>query len=181
MSIDIAAPGGSLAALTSAHQALAIWPGQPVVTDIAANSVLTTFSFTSIAATYKIMRLYIMLVGHGASLVVRFNNDSGANYQLQSLVTANVGATPTQALTTTGINLNPSLVNDTSMVGTMLHYNIAVAKMMRFVTVWGGIGSGSDVVADYGGAWNNTATINRVDVICASAPTLGYCRLEMVV
>jgi hypothetical protein len=149
------------------------------------DGVTTTFSFTSIPATYKGLELHIMLAGHGASLIVRFNNDSSGvagtsgKYQLQSLVVANTTATPSQSLLQTGLNISPSLGGNTSLIGTCLNYATNLVKMMRFNSVWGGVGTGSDVLADYGGAWNDTTAINRVDVVCGTAPTnaVGFVRL----
>lgn len=180
--------GASTAAAARTNLAVATLAGnRDVLGTIAADSVLTTFAFTGIAATYKALEFEFFLVGHGATLILRVGNGgtvdssgsagSTGKYQLQSVLSANAAATISQSLLQTGGNFNPSLVNDSSFWGKILNYASAAVKMFRFDAVWGGVGSGSDLVADYGVAWNNSAVIDCISLICASAPTAGYVRL----
>lgn len=144
--------------------------------ELLADGARVTFESGPIPTNGRGIGLELFLVGHGATLIARCNGDVGANYQRQDAIFANTAGTFQQGLTTTGMNINPTLGGDSNFWGEMLNYNSAAVKQMFFRGVWGGIGTGSGVVSIHNGEWNNAAIVSLMEIICGTAPTAGFVR-----
>jgi hypothetical protein len=150
--------------------------GRTLLGTVAFDGATTIFTFSGIAATYSGLELDIV-TPTGVTSSIRFNNDAGANYQSQRTGHSN-GAINSQLLTQTSITTG-GFAAATTVRGIMLNYATSSIKSIAMQGVAAGWGSGSTAAYLVAGAWNNTAVINRVDVILSTAPAAGtgYVRL----
>lgn len=125
-------------------------------------SAAASISFASLDTDYKAFRLTCLLLkdGTGGELNMRFNNDSGSNYNWDNESTGAAGVTYIE------------LAGSTAFAGnTFGMWNIVVGKqtaaMKGFSTGVASYGDGSGGV--HQGVWlNTTDLINRIDIICGS-------------
>lgn len=157
---------------------LAIPGYKTLIQHIDADGSTVNFIASSIPATFKGIEVVICLQSYGSSLKLRFNGDnSGTNgttgkYNVQRNLVAN-GATATQLLLQNQADLGVGGA-PCQFIGTMLNYNLLFRKGMTiaeggfFTTGSGGIGTVQHSVM-----WDNTTTVNEIDVIAQSAPPVG--------
>ena len=146
---------------------LAAGPWEPVCAPVRLASAAASVSFQSIPAQYVMFRLRCEIIkdASGATVSLRFNNDSGANYDYQRL-TGN-GATVAGARATGGTSIPMTLSIDASSTTT---FGVVIAKPIagaNGLTVSDCVYTATDLTSTYhAGRWANTADlINRIDVI----------------
>jgi hypothetical protein len=170
----------SLKAATTAYVDSAVATmaaGRPLLGTGVFDGVTTTFTFLAIPNTYNGLELDILCASGPTVCSLRFNNDSGANYQLQRTGHAN-GPINLQSLTQTSILLSATHAN-MDFRARCLNYLKNAVKLLTAQCVSGGVGSGTLDAYLVSGSWNNTAAVVRVDVIFNTAPPAGagYVRL----
>lgn len=149
-----------------------------------ASSVLgapaSSFSFTPIAGTWNHLRLVVVGRCSGAvfdgNCVVRFNNDSGNNYDrvfhdLASATTVSASEAFAQSGGFIGYvpgASGPANVPSTIIVDVPLYDGTTFHKAYRSQQGFIGQSTGNDRLGGAVGTWRNTAAITRVDAVLTS-------------
>lgn len=138
----------------------------------------TLCDISSISTSYDSFRIRIFWVNDGSSsrdVWLRFNNDSGTNYNYQSTNFSNTSVTGNRYTGQTKILLNSGITVPTSSTN---EYSITVSKSLTtsaaVVTFTGSVGGGSTMYSFLGSAdWRDTSNkINRIQLICEDATTI---------
>lgn len=138
-----------------------------------------SFDFTSIPATYKHLRLVLYLRGSAAATEVvaklRFNNDSGTNYDWQKHYAAGSSGGAGETMSDNEIELADATAGSSPAgavsVLDILIPNYAEETLQKAVTYHAfnpRNGAGTEYVFHGGGIWKSTAAINRVTVLPGS-------------
>lgn len=160
--------------------------GRVLISEIAADSVTTTFTFSGIAGTYKrlIVEAWLSYPSE-TDLTIRVNNDSSGvagssgKYQMQR-VGYNNGSIILQQLLQTGWNVTGGTFSSgIAMDFTFNFGNYASAnkKLARMELAAGTTTSGQMGPSVYAFIWDDTTAATRLDFIFTSAPTAGQIRL----
>jgi hypothetical protein len=151
-----------------------------------ADSTLTvaasSFDFTSIPATFAHLMLVLYLRGDAAATnvdaVIRFNADSGANYDRQLLygTAATAGASETLAGTSIGIGAG-ALPGGNAPVGVLGQCDVCIAhyagsakqkSLEARSSGKSGIASGNLYSSRVSGFWRSTAAINEIQILTST-------------
>lgn len=136
-------------------------------------SAAASISFTSIAGTYETLR--VVLTGRSAvaansdTVILRFNNDSGTNYDWQSVI--HQGATSTPASSTSQTQGVAGVVPGTSTTGGVGQTEVVIPGYARTTfqkTCHASMfyySAGTTLLRTVGTLWKSTAAITRVDLI----------------
>lgn len=162
--------------------------GMTLISQTVAESAVANFDLTSIPGTYESLRLVIQARGDtaatGTPMLLRFNNDSGANYNWQRDYAAGAtgqdsgaGATSVTAgyLVAATAPSGDALTSDILIPGyarTVFNKSFVVVSTSRIAT-----GSSGVISSNIGGYWNSTAAITRITLI----PTAGNFITDSVV
>lgn len=123
-----------------------------------------TISIATIPAR-KYLRILIISIGSGTiSQVIRFNNDSAANYAYRSAIN---GAADTSAASSTGVSLTNGDTNNLAFITIDVMNNSANEKMLHANVTLGPTGAANiPPRVELSGKWANTsAQITRVDLV----------------
>jgi hypothetical protein len=138
-----------------------------------------TVSFTSIAATYRDLRLVVRGRGttaaNSVAVTLQFNADTGAHYDYERLGASSTSAVAVQSLaqTSVGIGFIPA-ASAASGVGdaadaTIHDYRGSLQKSLKSLTgPKNNTTSGNISINIISGWWRDTSAITRVDVILAA-------------
>jgi hypothetical protein len=154
--------------------------GRVLISELAADSVATTFTFSAIAGTYK--RLIVeawLTIPSNATFTIRCNNDSTALYQMQRTGHEN-GAINLQQLTQTSWNPTNATFNTGVAVDFELslgNYASANKKLARIMLAAGTTGTGNLATASAALLYDSATAVSRLDFIFSGAPTAGQIRL----
>lgn len=153
--------------------------GQVVGEEVLA-SAAATIDFTSIAATHRHLRLVISgrsdAAANNDNLSLRFNNDSGTNYESQRLFASGSTVSGSRSVNATGLDV-ALLVGDSAAANTASSLVVDVPdyagttfnKSAHSRSLQNPSGSSNNVVMDnYSGIWRSTAAISRVTLVLAS-------------
>lgn len=148
----------------------ATWAAPPagaltLISETVLSVATASFDFTSIPSTYKHLKLIGTVksaVAASEAVVIRFNNDSGANYDdeyvrggsASASAAAEAGATRGWIGVADGVNGNPIEISIPSYARTTL---VKGALCTSYQTA-------NQIVATHGMRWNSTAAINRITI-----------------
>lgn len=138
-------------------------------------SAQSSISFTSISSSFTDLMLVLCLrgslnnpqIGH----LLRFNNDSGANYLTRALSGNGSSASSFSQTTETYIYTGqaPALTSTGSTFGNtsiyIPNYAGSTQKSVSVDAVRETNGS-STYLANFAGLWTSTSAINRIDIVC---------------
>jgi len=136
-------------------------------------SAQTAITFSSIVATYTNLRISIFTrgtAGTNAAILLRFNNDSGSNYDRQSISGVGTSAYASEGFAQTSIFGGTMGANGsgTQGGGTIFIPGYAVTAFDKIAvnSTYGkwGTSSGSQAYTAQCGSWRNTTAINRIDL-----------------
>ena len=131
------------------------------IASVTLGSAVTTFSFTSIPATFT----DLILIGNwktsgAAGMEIRINNDSATNYSI-TYMSGNGSTTSTgRELNNTYINTNIYGPANNDVVGEISFMSYANTSMHKTVLLSGG--SANQIVSRHVGLWRSTAAINSL-------------------
>ena len=141
-------------------------PTYTALANITLGSSASSVTFSSIPATYRdLVLVSTNSMTTSASLFVRFNNDTGANYTTARMYNSAGGATPvsdTYAPAEIGYNTTTNMG-----IANIMDYS-ATDKHKTYLTRWGNA-DGTNYVQAYAARWANTAAITTVNI----APSTG--------
>lgn len=148
----------------------------------------STIDFLSIPATFTHLLLITDLRGDAAvvnqAANVRFNNDSGANYQYELLqgsaaavaASANAAQTSLALAAATGSTATAA----TSAASLILIPNYAAATFQKNALAMNGMEVAAALVQMFAGRWANAAAINRVTLLPGSGNFVAGSRATLV-
>ncbi len=132
------------------------------------------FDFTSISGAYRHLELWGMVQSEGSAtdLLMRFNNDSGANYHLQvDRGTGSSANAATVASQTSGNITSVPATGDGQPGRFKIHvpyYSEAFFKKMAFSEYGNWTSTSTITVGQFAVAWTGTAAISRVTLFLPS-------------
>ena len=141
-----------------------------LISTVTLTTTATTISFTSIPGTYTHLRLIYqgkVTSGYG-NFFLRFNADTGANYDLQTM--DGVGATASAGQTFATNYISMGLIGGIVGGGTIDIPNYKGTTLDKIAIGQGymtyGTSSGQMIVLNHGGRWRNTSAITQLDFTC---------------
>jgi len=165
--------GASLRAILAASGNGGAEPDWTVISSSTLGAAAASVSFTSGLSGYTMFRItaYIVKDGNTGGAAIRVNNDTGANYSVQTIEANDVTITGNRATGQTSVAFNRySNINASS--NSILHVVIAKqvagspAMVLSSNTPMSTTGIREEITA---GLWNNTADlITRLDLLCTS-------------
>jgi hypothetical protein len=141
-----------------------------VIQTITTTSGATNVSFTSIPSTYKNLRIvYSAAITAGAweFFLMRFNNDTGSNYDRQTLQGRAGSATAAETYGSTSMHIAQiNQVNATVGQIVIPAYKDTVLDKLAVSTFFGkhGTSSTNQFTGVFGGAFRSTAAITQIDL-----------------
>lgn len=143
------------------------------------SSATNTVTFSSIPSTYEHLQIRAYVrgdrVGGGDAAIIRFNNDTGANY-VASRLYGSVSTAGSDGFTArTSVFLASNI--PTPGYSATVAFEAAICEILDYAstnknttvrTIAGSDTNGSGLVEINGGVWLNTAAVNRIDIICAT-------------
>lgn len=169
--------GGDPIVNGSAYSAL---PGMVLLQEVMPSST-GTVTFSSIPAIYRDIEVVVRgrstLSAAFAEVDIRFNNDSGANYDSEQITYNNATFTGTGAVTQTlaFVGWIPAATGVVNAAATsrMRIFNYRDTNFYKSYHACGGVKTGTGAANQFEtvitGEWNSTSAITRVDVILASS------------
>jgi hypothetical protein len=141
--------------------------------DNIASGAIASWDVTGISQLYNHLKVVWMGRGDNAaeqSVLMRFNNDTGANYLWQQDIGSAAVASAANNAAATSIATNSTVVQAvgaTAGRAGMAEWLIASYKDTTFNKDVTGIayGPSSQNVSTHGGMWSNTAAINRITIL----------------
>ena len=123
--------------------------------------------FTSIPGTYRHLELWFVARSEGAAndMLLRFNNDSGANYRLEVLrgTGATASAATLSAQTAANIASLPATGSGYDAHGKILFPYYATGAFNRIAVCNYGLYDGTNSnVGTFSGQWSSTAAVTRI-------------------
>ncbi len=150
-------------------------PAWTELSDQVLASAAASISVTGIASTYRRFAgwCYVVKAGASATIIVRINNDSGANYNFQRAHGdgATAGATRQTGGSAVAISGNAIPVGGTGLLTFEIEKPVAGTRgrIGGQAAVFADLATDAVTVAVADGDWKNTANlISRVDVIASS-------------
>lgn len=151
--------------------------GMGVIAQTTLGSAAASISFTSIPATYSHLRVVMMVrsavAGTDDRVLVRFNNDTAANYDWQRVYGLNATAGASATAGDTSIHVG-SITGSTATAGLASYLDIIIPAYAQTSLHKGLVStchfSSANAAANLGvfiqgGKWRSTAAITRVDLI----------------
>ena len=138
------------------------------------NNTVSTYTFSSIPSTYKSLQIRINNVtsGGGGRTGIRFNSDTGSNYNYHAVYGFNdvVGATglATTAAYVAGYQAGPGPQGPTAIITDIIDY-ASTSKNKTIKSFYGvekNLGAGNSEVGLSSGLWRNTAAVTSITVFC---------------
>jgi hypothetical protein len=159
-----------------AGNAGALGAGQTQLYDNVASGAIASWDVSSISQAYK--HLEIVVSGRtdraatNQQVGIRFNNDTGANYDWQNVRAAAAGTAATESIADTSIVITnmTGTTATASFVGSSLveipdYTSSAFYKTVNALSIFQvGTSTGNITELVYGGTWRNTAAVTRVTV-----------------
>ena len=122
-------------------------------------SAASSYTFSSIPATYTDLVVVINgLVGAGASAILQFNSDTGANYSFTGINGNGSAASSFRAAGTTSIALGEMRTYSSTIILNIQNYSNATTNK----TLLSRANTASDFVQAIVGLWRNTSTVNSI-------------------
>ena len=144
-----------------------------LISTVTLTTTATLISFTSIPGTYTHLRLTYqgqVNAGYG-NLFLRFNADTGANYDYQTM--DGVGATASAGQTFATNYISIGLIGVTVGGGTIDIPNYKATTLNKVAIGLGfmkyGTSSGNMIALNHGGSWRNSSAITQLDFTTDSA------------
>lgn len=165
--------------VSGAWQVDGFWRSAQVLTVAA-----TTITFSSIPSYFRNLRLVLLARGDAASqqyvnVKMRFNTDSGTNYDHQQIYGAASTAGAGETLADTGLLLG-DMPGPTVLTGSSAAFTVDI-PFYADTTFWTGTISEKTLMSQtsggqagqlwrkaWSGRWRNTAAVNRIDLVAAS-------------
>jgi len=149
-----------------------------VIGSIAPNIEFSTITFSSIPGTYTDLKLVCSAISSNANnLVIRFNDDSGTNYNMTEMTTQ-VGSTPYSlpwsGLTYLPISLNEVLSTTIPGMYTMDVMSYAGSLFKSCITRGDHAGTTQYDVSRATGMWKSTSAITSLTIRFYSGTTNTY-------
>lgn len=141
-----------------------------LISTVTLTTTASTISFTSISSSYTNLRLtYQGKVSSGyGNFFLRFNADTGANYDYQTMDGVGASASPSQTFATNYISVG--LIGGVVGGGTIDIPNYKGSTLNKVAIGQGymlyGTSSGQMIVLNHGGRWRNTSAITQLDFTC---------------
>lgn len=142
-----------------------IWP---VIGSITLGSAASSVSFTGIDTTYRMFRVtaYIVKDGTQGTVRLRFNNDSGSNYDRQNLRGSSTTVSAARTSGDTHIDTNTIAANEAGTVCFVIAKQLATTAAMVVADVTLPTTGPALTTERLAGRWNNTADlISRIDLL----------------
>lgn len=161
-----------------------IYPGYNKISENILGGTATTVTFSSIPTKFRHLRAVVMARGDAAAqqfvtVSMRFNNDSGANYDNLQLYGSGSGSGAIEALNGTGIIIG-DMPGPTTVSGSVAYFTIDI-PWYNDSTFWQGSISQKTLMSQTSGGqanqlwrksragrWRNTAAVTRLDFVSAS-------------
>lgn len=141
-----------------------------LISTVTLTTTASTISFTSISSSYTNLRLTYqgkVTSGYG-NFFLRFNADTGANYDYQTMDGVGASASPSQTFATNYISVG--LIGGVVGGGTIDIPNYKGSTLNKVAIGQGymlyGTSSGQMIVLNHGGRWRNTSAITQLDFTC---------------
>lgn len=171
--------------------------GAQNVETILYDSILTgaaaSFDVQNISSSYDHLRVLVTARGDtaasGTACLVRFNNDSGANYDFEKLSLSGATATAAESLAATSIEVANTVAANTatanyfgSVVFEIPSYAGATAQKHVQAQAFNRMSTSTGDLRTYlvGGGWRSTAVINRITVFPAAGNFVAGSRLTII-
>lgn len=142
------------------------------------SSATNTVTFSSIPANYEHLQIRAYVrgdrTGGGDTAIIRFNNDTGANYvahRLYGTTTAGSDAFTGRTSVFLASNIPTPGYSATVVFAPCICEIVDYASTNKNTVtrcINGSDTNGSGLVEINGGLWLNTAAVNRIDIICAT-------------
>jgi hypothetical protein len=170
---NAASAGVTMAAIGTSVAANAPSPNAwTVISNITANASVSSYTFSSLSG-YKSYRIVCgVTMAIGASMCLRFNGDSGANYTFgyikgQSDYTYGAGGERDSKIPL-GTDMSSSNAQYSSIDVTIQNATLAVNKSVKG-NAYGRGTNNSGIFVDFGGQWLNTSSINSITFFTSPA------------
>jgi len=147
---------------------LAAGPWEPVCAPVRLAAAASSVSFASIPAAFVMFRLRAEIIKDGttASPLLRFNNDSGANYSRQYVIGSSTSVSGARATGQTSISHAFEAIGANEFATMDLIIAKPIAGAAALTVELYAVSQTNLAMAGVAGIWSNTADlINRIDII----------------